>query len=426
MQWSSYPAPTVHLAEVDISLSVEPAAPPTSSGSSQAAVLAVACMTKRPVCFESWLCHHRLHLSVHTFYVRVEGASDDMKELFSRAPWSSLIKPSFHEAGARDNGVAQTKRQQEHVAASISAARAAGCDWLLHIDDDELLYAPHGMARLHAELARAAECGAASVHALTLEALYESATSADRFREARIFRHRPAEYTSYGNTQVTTEIGCCTAGKSFGNLSLPGLVPDGPHHFTVRDGPSASMGELSGTWLLPPSVAVCLHYESPTLDAWERKFADSGRARRDTRRRMTEWVLRETAGKPDLRDRALAQLRQPPAMVSSFYVRSEAANLAVVEAQERGDDHATAHARTAARCVWEGAKLLECQGLELEIAPSPLGAPAFLRRDLGLTIMSPFAGGLEDYPDSPAAAVQDTMAPSEDVDNDGGSGTWMV
>ena len=81
-------------------------------------------------------------------------------------------------------------RQDSHIRSVLPHARAHGLDFLLHIDDDELLYCPGGLDALHAAL-RSAPAHAADLHLHNLEALLPSADVTDAFRQVTAFRHKP-------------------------------------------------------------------------------------------------------------------------------------------------------------------------------------------------------------------------------------------
>ena len=172
--------------------------------------LAIACMTKRPVAMGTWLLHHRHHLGVERFYLRVEETVS-LAELFARPQWSGAVRATFCDgACVRDNGTAQTERQMAHLSVAIADARATGLTHILHVDDDELIYAPNGVAALLEALSNL-PAHVCSAHALTMEALVPSDQCINPFAEGGVFRHRPSEYASYGNDHSYG-----STGKSFG------------------------------------------------------------------------------------------------------------------------------------------------------------------------------------------------------------------
>ena len=177
-----------------------------------AAAIGIACMTKRPEHFVTWLAYHRDYLGVRRFFVHVEDTPELADEM-RRPPWDALVEVS-EASGTKRDYVSQVERQAAHVNRAIRLARAAGLTHLLHIDDDELLYCHRGVGALRAELAAATTV---SVHLHNLEALYPSAECADPFRETCAFRHRPPAFAAYSN------------GKSFGALRFSRLAPHGAH-----------------------------------------------------------------------------------------------------------------------------------------------------------------------------------------------------
>ena len=210
------PAPPLAASSQQGSLKIASLLPRGSAEPSTAAVsvrLAIACMTKQPLGFQTWLEYHRAIIGVARFYIRVED-TPELAQLFATPPWSTLVEATFCEGEdlVRDNGTRQTDRQVEHVGRAIVRAREAGMTHLLHCDDDELLYAPSGVDNLRRELAAAdnSQRGASDafqLHALTLEALYPSVLDgddADPFRHAAALRHQPPSYSSYGALPVST------------------------------------------------------------------------------------------------------------------------------------------------------------------------------------------------------------------------------
>lgn len=298
--------------------------------------IGIVCMTKQPVDLLTWLTYHRERCGIARFYLRVED-TPELKVLLTSAPWNSCVEAEFG-SGQRDYDQ-QMDRQSNHIISVLPQARAHGLDFLLHIDDDELLYCPAGLSKLHACLRRAPP-HAADLHMSNLEAVLPSADVADAFRHATAFRHRRGTFCAYGN------------GKAFGRLSVQGLRPTGPHHFAC---PTA------GTHELPPSTAVVLHYESMSLATWQRKYTD---------------LARRHAGSLSVAQRA----------PSAFYGASMAAMAELLAARSSGDAARVAAASEAARRLYEKWKVLEGPPL-----PPPKGAAPLVLRDRGVTIIDVFA-----------------------------------
>ena len=139
-------------------------------------------------------------------------------------------------------------RQCLNVEVAVQWALAAGVDWLLHIDADELFHCPGQDAGVH--FARLAAQGIDRAIYPNLEALNEAEEIGDFFREVTLFR----------NNRNTLRGGCFDAaqsalaapfvqfpptfflfysnGKSAARLR-PGLVPDGVHRFRAGSYPPA-------------------------------------------------------------------------------------------------------------------------------------------------------------------------------------------
>ena len=90
----------------------------------RAVKLALACMTKQPNDFETWLAHHA-SIGISRFYLRIEG-TPELAKVLDQPRWRQCVHATFVEAGVRDNGGAQTDRQMKHLNEAISHARAEG------------------------------------------------------------------------------------------------------------------------------------------------------------------------------------------------------------------------------------------------------------------------------------------------------------
>jgi hypothetical protein len=232
--------------------------------------LAVVGMTKRPPDLEYWLRHHAA-LGIERFYLRIED-TPELAELLGRAPWATVVEPLWANENTPTDWRAMAARQSTYVQSIVGLAAARGLTHLLHIDDDELLCVPSGRWALDAslqtmELEERALCEA---HALTVEALAPSRECADAFGGVRAFRHRRSTFCAYG-----AHVG--SAGKSVGRLCCPGLAPCGPHHFNdiavgAHERADPAHGDFSRTRLLPPAVALILHFESASFERWRSKF----------------------------------------------------------------------------------------------------------------------------------------------------------
>ena len=360
--------------------------------------IALACMTKEPNDMETWLSHH-FELGVTRFYLRVES-TPALKELFGQPPWLDCVHADFVEAGIRDNSSKQTDRQMQHLNAAIGHARADGFQLMLHVDDDELLYAPSGADALHEYLSNL-PVHVCNAHALTIEAMMPTHKSRFPFREAIAFRHVPASYGSYGADGMS-------CGKSFGVLSYSSLSGDGPHHFTPSGNSILHPQRSQHTRVIPPRLAVTLHYESCDYSRWQRKFTEAGRHNfkvdEHRRRDLEEFI----EGFADPEEQAYARqrlLEQKPAepddkkkgYMQRFYAQSSRACLAELAARESGDVVAIEKAAAEALSVWEAWRL---QPPDLPCLPE--GQNHLALSDRGITLIRPPGSRLKQSNREPA------------------------
>ena len=218
--------------------------------------LGVVFMTRHPIGLESWLNHHKDTIRVEHFFVRAED-SPDAVSLLRTHPWSGCVTLDIGE----DKAVSYFSvmdRQNEHVNRSIVKAREMGITHLAHIDDDELLFCPSGVAAFRAHLSTSS---ASSLHMNNIEAVYDQSDCEDPFARCRWFCVRPSSFTAYVN------------GKGIGRVDAPDLAAHGPHAF------------VGSRETMPSNIVVVAHYESACIDRWATKFdgyaKDSPRACED-------------------------------------------------------------------------------------------------------------------------------------------------
>lgn len=204
--------------------------------------LSIVSMTRQPIAFETWLKYHKYVVGVEHFFIVVEDTPDLIK-LLSSNPWNTCV--TFQVASAKQGYFSLMDRQHVAVTQGIDDARKKGMTHIAHIDDDELIYCPNGVASFKSHLAHSSH---SSLRIHNLEAIYDSSQCIDPFKNTKFFNVRPTQFTAYVN------------GKSIGNISDANLAPWGPHNFT------GSITEL------PSFVVVILHYESACIQRWRKKF----------------------------------------------------------------------------------------------------------------------------------------------------------
>jgi hypothetical protein len=188
--------------------------PPSPNGALR---VAIALLTRRPHCFEWWLRYH-LALGVDHIFVHVEDTPELLPVLLSdefadRVTVTSDPCGTGHELD--DNYYSLMARQRRHVRHSLRACRVRAIDFLIHIDDDELLH----FKTPFAALVRALPRNTPNIVLANIEARPTRLDAQNMFEECT--RFSSALMLSYRN------------GKSAGRVSQ-GVDWNGPHRFTGR------------------------------------------------------------------------------------------------------------------------------------------------------------------------------------------------
>ena len=192
------------------------------------------------------------------------------------------------------------------------------------------------------------------LHMWNIEALVPSDDSRDPLREATVFRTSHDRFDAYRN------------GKSLATLAAAGLRTYGVHHFRSETGAGglhfrgddmfATVEVSCATHLMAADVAVVLHYEAATFEAWRRKYT------------------------------ALA-LQKIPAHLEQgrgFFSESVRAARRLVEASDNSTEHEDAEA--AALQLWRKHKLAPPDAPRAK----PGGAPVAYQQDGSFAVLSPW------------------------------------
>jgi hypothetical protein len=164
-------------------------------------------------------------------------------------------------------------RQVLNAEHAMNLARAMGFDWLLHIDSDELFYAPDGYATAHFASLAASPADVATY--LNFEAVPETEDAGDFFRSVTLFKMSLSGPQSPEAQKLMTRAGQNAAayfhfygnGKSAVRLATPDMRPDGVHSFTRRAGGTVA-------WIRGPFI---LHYACCGFAAFWQKYVTLGR-----------------------------------------------------------------------------------------------------------------------------------------------------
>jgi len=149
-------------------------------------------------------------------------------------------------------------------------------------------------------------------------------------------------------------------------LAEPNLVPDGPHHFNLRGAASVASGLPARTRVLPPRLAMLLHFESASTQRWREKFGDQAAAEARRVAQTEAWMDDEGLTPEQRAQLRAAVLRKGPLAASGpsevdpeqgtsgagFYAASVSAMRDIQTASSSGDAAAAAAAEARAIALW--------------------------------------------------------------------------
>jgi hypothetical protein len=190
-----------------------------------------------------------------------------------REIWKAL--PGYRHFGATADSEVMS-RQLLNVEHAMGLARAAGFDWLLNIDADELFFSPNQSVAEHfAELDAA---GVETISYLNYEAVPEREAIDDYFREVDLFKlplgpvqdglASVLQRAQRDVPQLTPFFHFYSNGKSAVRVSVDGVEPDGVHRFRRIGGRIAAARSAR---------QFVLHYACCGFEAFWTKYATLGR-----------------------------------------------------------------------------------------------------------------------------------------------------
>jgi hypothetical protein len=210
--------------------------------------VALVTFMRGPTELPYWLDHYRA-LGVVAFFVRLED-SPNWEKYLRQQPDVSLLEVG--ESDAQSSNYHSLMQRQETFVNKVlkGAARAQRVDWLLHLDQDELL---HGSL----EVFRRLDDRVKVVHLENVEAVYDrSDNGVTCFKAMRFARCGAGEKCrSYAN------------GKG-GGRPVPGVAFAGPHNFSFN----AVMRQAPSSYNVPFEDLHVLHFDSCTLGSFVEKF----------------------------------------------------------------------------------------------------------------------------------------------------------
>lgn len=232
------------------------------------AKVAMVLLTRHPADIKTWLQYHLDYMGVDRIFLSVED-TPQLKEVLEAAPpsWKSKVTawyqaPALQGEDQRPTDDYETlqARQVKAMAMAKKQCEAEGIDWLLHIDDDELLYTPQHRAVGSVLAAMPAEFNQAYIP--NVEAVYPSADTKSCFREAAEFNVNRYKFAAYAN------------GKAAVRVADTEAHPAGPHQWRDANNEEPPSIHLDAEPFGPPLMVV--HFESCPFTRWEDKFYELG------------------------------------------------------------------------------------------------------------------------------------------------------
>mmetsp|Transcript_25431 Transcript_25431/g.59192 ORF Transcript_25431/g.59192 Transcript_25431/m.59192 type:complete len:508 (-) Transcript_25431:50-1573(-) len=227
----------------------------------------IVLLSRRPVDLSMWLQYHIRYMGIEHIFMQVEDSPE------FNGTWNSMSAALqshvtvWHATGEgfgpdqrpfNDYETLQD-RQMSAMGRAKELSQQMGLHWLLHIDDDELLYTPlhQRMGELLAEVPPNTE----QVYIPNVEAVYDSADVQHCFTETTEVNMNAYKFASYAN------------GKAAVRVSSD-AVAAGPHQWRNSLGMELVSFHLESSSFGSPLLLV--HYESCPFTRWEEKFWELG------------------------------------------------------------------------------------------------------------------------------------------------------
>jgi len=229
--------------------------------------VAVVMLSRHPPDLRLWLEYHLGYMGIEHVFMQVEDTpefnstwqalhpSRQRQVTVWRAP--SVSGPDKRPA---DDYETLQHRQTKAMRLAKEASVNMGIQWLVHIDDDELLYAP--IHRPVGDILAAMPGGFDQVYIPNSEAIYPSADVQNCFAQTTEININAFKFVSYAN------------GKAAVRVSDSAAVPAGPHQWRDLQGRELPSIHLDAQPFGAPLMVV--HFESCPFSRWEDKYWELG------------------------------------------------------------------------------------------------------------------------------------------------------
>jgi len=224
-------------------------------------------LSRHPPDLRLWLEYHLSYMGVEHVFMQVEDTPE------FNATWKALhpsrqrrvtVWPAAAAAGTdkrpADDYETLQKRQVRAMSRAKEASARMGIQWLVHIDDDELLYAP--LHRHVGDILAAMPRGYDQAYIPNSEAVYPSVDTQSCFAQTTEMNVNAFKFASYAN------------GKAAVRVTDAAAVPAGPHQWRDLDGAELPSIHLDSQPFGAPLMVV--HFESCPFSRWEDKYWELG------------------------------------------------------------------------------------------------------------------------------------------------------
>jgi len=230
--------------------------------------VAIVLLSRRPPDLKTWLQYHLDYMGVKHVFMDVEDTPhfDDAWKTLSKKDqdrvtvWRAPKSKDDADGRPTDDYTTLQARQLAAMTQAKAASKSMGIEWLLHIDDDELLYTP--LHRPIGEVLASVQSGFSQAYIPNVEAIYKSSDVNSCFTETNKVNMNRYTFVSYAN------------GKAAVRVSDDDAVPAGPHQWRTKQGVEVPSIHLDAETFGSPLWLV--HFESCPFARWEDKFWELG------------------------------------------------------------------------------------------------------------------------------------------------------
>jgi len=214
-------------------------------------------LTRHAPDLKTWIDYHLYYMEVTHIFIDVEDTPDFDRVWRSLSTadqdritvWKSSV--SLLDPRPLNNYEMLQQRQMSSMKRAQAASREMNINWLVHIDDDELLYS-HQHRKI-GEILASVPVEFDQVIFPNFEAAFRSLDTKDCFKEAREMIVERRSFVGYTN------------GKSALRITQKDAAPDFAHGWNQT-------WPISIWYLVGLSPLSLLHFESCSYDRWQEKF----------------------------------------------------------------------------------------------------------------------------------------------------------